>query len=270
MAPGRMQAQHGVSGIRINQDPLLSFQVTGGVFRWNLREVYDSTQGIVKDHRDALNRGFRYGGDLLLHFSDGFSFGITYRTLGTSHTTPETHWSIPVTDTNGHVIIDPSTGNLLYGPRFGAVSEQVKVTFIGVRLIKEFEISSNLFLGIGIAPGWVDYYETGDYVGYMVKLTGTTIAIDVALDLKYQFDRNWSVFGEFSLLNGSIGTPNYTDPQQQVVNYPWGEPQSVLNWSFNFAIRYTLNRKDKKPKQQNQQERIVPSPSRDSRFQLGE
>ena len=150
------------------------------------------------------------------------------------------------------------------------MSEQIRLRFIGVRLIKEFEVGSNIFLGIGIAPGWVSYYETGDYVGYLVEITGTTIAIDLSVDLKYQFDRNWSVMGNFSLLNGSIGSPNYTDPQQQVSNYALSEPQTILNWSFNLSIRYTLNKKDKKPTQQNQPDRKVPVPGKDSRFQLGE
>ena len=265
-----VEAQHGVSSVPISHDPLFSIQASAGYFFWNAREVYDSTQGIVKDHREALNKGFRYGGDLMFHFPEGISLGATYRQLSTSHTTPSTHWSVPVTDSNNKVVIDPVTGNLLYGPRLGTVYEEIRLWFVGVRLTKEFDLGSNLFLGIGIAPGIVNYYEAGDFVGYEIEIAGSSLAFDITADLKYQFDRNWSALAQFSLFNGSIATPDYTDRQQSVVNYPLGEPQSVTNWSFNFGVRFTFNRPDKKSEYRRPPEQEPVSPKEDKRFQLAD
>lgn len=258
------------SPVHISQDPVFSIQATAGYFFWNAREVFDSTQGIVKDHREALNRGFRYGADLMFHFDDGFSLGATYRELGTSHTTPATHWNVPVTDSNNRVVIDPNTGNLLYGPRYGTVYEEIRLWFVGVRLLKEFELDNNIYLGIAVAPGIVNYYESGDFVGYEIEISGSNLVVDLAVDAKYQFDRNWSAFFEFALLNGSISSPSYTDRQQGVVSFSLQEPQSVTNWSFNFGIRYTFNRKENLREYSRETEQVPTPVKADSRFQLPE
>lgn len=206
----------------------------------------------------------------MFHFNEGFSLGATYRQMGTSHTTPSTHWSVPVTDSNNRVVIDPNTGNLLYGPRYGTVYEEIKLWFIGVRLTKEFELDNNLYLGISIAPGIVNYYEKGDFVGYEIELSGSNLVVDLAVDAKYQFDRNWSALFEFSLMNGSISSPQYTDRQQGVTNFSLQQPQSITNWSFNFGIRYTFNRSEDPSDYRREPERESPSRSKDSRFQLFE
>lgn len=264
----QLSAQRSVSPVPISQDPVFSIQATAGYFFWNAREVFDSTQGIVRDHREALNSGFRYGADLLFHLNDGFSLGASYRQLGSANSTPAAHWNVPVTDSNNRVVIDPNTGNLLYGPRYGTVYEEIRLWFIGAKLLKEFELDNNIYLGIAVTPGIVNYYESGNFVGYEIEISGANLVVDLAVDAKYQFDRNWSALFEFSLLNGSISTPEYTDRQQGIVSFSLQEPQSIINWSFNFGIRYTFNRKEEPGDYSTQPER-VPSPSRsDSRFQL--
>lgn len=269
VVPAFTSGQSGVSNVPINNQPLVSFQATGGYFFWNAREVYDSMPQVTNDHNTALNKGFRYGGDLLFHLNDGFSLGATYRQLGTSHKTDPNHWNIPVTDSNNRVIIDPNTGGFLYGPRYGSIEESIELWFIGVRLTKEFELQNNFYVGISFAPGLMNYFETGNFVGYNVEYEGSNLAVDITLDGKYEFDQNWSALVQLSLFNGSIASPNYTDVQQGLVNYPLSEPQSLLNYSINAGIRFTINKNNKPPKKKSSPNNEMPDKKDQDRFQLG-
>ena len=261
-------AQKGAAGVPLTTDPILSIQATGGYFFWNAREVYDTMSSVVHEHNSALNKGFRYGGDIMLHFGDGFSFGPTYRQLGTAHTTDPNHWSIPVTDSNNRVVIDPNTGGLLYGPRYGSISERIDTWFVGLRLTKEFELKNNFYAGLSFAPGIINYVEVGNYVGYKVRTEGSDLAVDISLDGRYQFDRNWAAVVQLSLFNGAISNPDYTDLQQGVVDYNLTEPQSLLNYSINAAIRFTFNKKKGKPKQSTTPQGSPVPPKKKKRFNL--
>ncbi len=263
-------AQNGVANVPLNYQPLVSFQASAGAFFWNAREVHDSMPSASRDHLSALNSGIRYGGDILVHFQSGISLGASYRQLSTSHITEPNHWNIPVTDSNNHVIQDPNTGGLLYGPRYGSISESISLWFYGFRLTKEFELQNNFYLGISIAPGIVNFLETGDFVGYRIKTTGANMAVDLALDGKFQFDRNWSALVQLSLFNGSIPALKYTDPQQQLEEYTLSEPQSVLNYSINLGIRFTINRKDQVPDKPRDSDIDLPYKKDNRRFQLAD
>ncbi|MDZ7849033.1 MAG: hypothetical protein U5L96_21210 [Owenweeksia sp.] len=106
-----------------------------------------------------------------------FPLGISYLNFSTAHTTPEERWLIPVTDSNGHIVRDPITGEVLLGPRRGKIQESIKMKFYGVKIRKEFEIGQSILMGVSIAPGILNYEETGDFVGYNSKINGSSLAI---------------------------------------------------------------------------------------------